>query len=301
MKKILIMVGGGTKHVLPFKSAADELGLDVELGSFKDLEYVPDNGGLRVLVRGRKVNSFDVIYLRLVGKRYEDAALLVYSAVRLGVKIIDSIYEKKGMVRLPLPKSIEAKLLIEAGIPIPKTYFMRTTEMKTKVVADLGYPFVIKGTTGKQGNAVWSPRNESELDELIEKFTPLERKSAARFIAQEFIRSGQRIRVFVVGEKVVAAITRPMRWRKRFIKRVDGEFPPGERKMLHPIPEADARLAVDASRAVGVNVGGVDILTDDQTGKKYVIEVNSAPGWKSIKADTGINVEKEILLYLASL
>ena len=303
MKKILIMAGGGTKHISPFLSAAGKLKSDVsvDIRSFKDLESYSVDGEQKVFVGGQDVAGYDLIYLRLVGRRFEDAALLVYYARKFGVKIIDSIFEREGLVRLPLAKSIEAKMLIDAGISFPRTFFVRTKRLKEVVVPELGYPFVIKGTTGKQGNAVWSPRDEAELDEFVERFTPLERKKGERFIAQEFIYSRQRIRVFVVGGRAVAAITRPMRWRKRFIEKVDGEYPEGIKENLDPVPEEDAKLAVDAAKAVGVDIGGADILTDDKTGKKYVIEVNSAPGWKSVKRDTGVEIEEEILKYFSSL
>ena len=40
---------------------------------------------------------------------------------------------------------------------------------------------------------------------------------------------------------------------------------------------------------------------ENKTGKKYVLEVNSAPRWASLEKDTGLEVEKEIVKYLASL
>lgn len=299
--KILILVGGGIKHISPFIKAGEKLGVDVSVGSFAKLEYKGSGESVKIYLDGVDIADYDVVYLRLVGRRYEDAALVVKYAKENGIKLVDSIYERGDVIRLPIPKSIETKLLMDAGVPTPKTYFGRTKMMKKYAVEKFGYPFVIKGTMGKQGHAVWSPRNEEELDELIEKFTPVEKKEGVRFLAQEFIKASQRNRVFVIGDKAVEAITRPTRWRKRFIKKVDGEFPEGKRKQLSPVPKEDAELAVKASKAVGIEIGGVDVLTEDKTGKKYILEVNSAPRWAALKKDTGIDVEKEIVKYLANL
>ena len=120
-------------------------------------------------------------------------------------------------------------------------------------------------------------------------------------MAQEFIKASQRIRVFVVGGKAIAAITRPTRWRRRFIAKVNGEFPEGRREALLPVPQEDADLAVSAANALDVDIAGVDVIHEDSTGKAYVLEVNSAPRWESITKDTGVNVEREILLYLDSI
>ena len=43
----------------------------------------------------------------------------------------------------------------------------------------------------------------------------------------------------------------------------------------------------------------VDILHEDTTNKAYVLEVNSAPRWEAIAKDTDVNVEREILRFLA--
>jgi RimK family alpha-L-glutamate ligase len=301
MNRILIVLGGGIKHANPFSKAAEELSLDVHVASFAKLEYMTDGGEVKVKVDGHDIADFDVVYLRVVGKRYEDAALLVYYCRQKGIRIVDNTYEIDGLIRVPIPKSIEAKLLEDAGLPLPKTYFGRTKMMREVLPEKWGFPFVIKGTTGKQGHAVWSPRDMKELDKLVAEFTPLERKGRARYIAQEFIKASQRNRIFVIGERAVAGITRPTRWRKRFLKKVNGEYPQGLRISLEPVPEEDAKIAVAAAKALGVNIGGADIITEDATGKKYVIEVNSAPRWAALKKDTGINVEKEILKYLSQV
>jgi RimK family alpha-L-glutamate ligase len=297
-KKILIIVGGGVKHISPFLEAGRELGVDVVCASFSALEYVTEGGKIKVKVEGIDLRDFSAVYLRLVGKRYEDAALLTYYCREVGVKLVDAIYESDGIIRIPVPKSIEVKLLADAGIPVPKTYFGRTKNFR-KVAPDLlGFPFVIKGTQGKQGNAVWSPTTFEELDKLVEEFTPREKKGE-RFLAQEFIKASQRNRIFVIGNRVVAAITRPTRWRKRFLEKVNGEFPLGLRTKLDPIPAQDALLAVKASLAVKIDIGGVDIIHEDNSGRPYVLEVNSAPRWSALKKDTGVFIEKEILKFLS--
>lgn len=301
MVNILILVGGGVKHLDPFLVAGKKLGVNIDCVSFAKIEFTTGKSELKILANGRDIADYDLVYLRVVGKRYEDAALVVNYAREHNVRLVDRTYQLDGIIRVPLAKSLETKLLIDANLPVPKTYFGRMS-MIASIAPDLfGYPFVIKGTTGKQGHAVWSPRDREELGELVNKFTPLERKGKARFLAQEFIKASQRNRVFVIGEKAIAAITRPTRWRKRFIEKVNGEFPEGIKKSIKDIPQKDVEIAVKAAKALGVEIGGADILTEDKTGKKYILEVNSAPRWAALKKDTGINIEEEIVKYLIKL
>jgi len=301
MCNILILVGGGTKHIEAFKEAGDALGANVDCISFAKLEYLSGEGKLKILVDGKDIANYDVVYLRLVGKRYEDAALVVQYCRGNNIRLVDKTYELDGVIRVPLAKSLETKLLLDAGLPVPRTYFGRMKMIEEKAPDLFGFPFVIKGTTGKQGHAVWSPRDREELHELVKEFTPLEKSGKARYLAQEFIKSSQRNRIFTIGDRALAGITRPTRWRRRFIDKINGEFPEGTREMLKDIPNEDIEIAVKASQALGVEIGGADILTDDKTGKKYVLEVNSAPRWAALAKDTGINIEEEIVKYLVKV
>jgi len=301
--KILIIVGGGTKLLDPFSVAAKKISLDLVTAGFSDLSYESKKGKtVELKVKDIPVSDFDVIYIRLVGKRQEECALLVEYANQKGIKVVDSAFQKNLSLKIPYPKAVETKILTDKGVNMPKTYFGSLENIFKNAPKIFGYPFVIKGTTGKQGHAVWSPRNSYELEELKQVlFDVREKKTDMKFIAQEFIEASQRSRVFVVGGKALTAITRPTRWRKRFLDKVEGVYPQGERKLLDPIPKEDLEIAQKAANALFIDVAGVDVVTEDITGERYILEVNSAPRWESVKKDTGLNVEEEILKYLMSL
>ena len=298
MKKILVIAGGGKKHLRKFKEEGDKMGLDVTLASFSDLEYRLEEEDVRVSVAGENLEGFAVIYIRLSGKRLEETALLVDFAREKGIKIVDRIYEKSRFIRLPLPKSVEMKILAQAGIPLPKSFFAKISRIADVGPEIFGFPFVIKSTSGKQGHGVWSPRDQKQLDEIAEDLKKQEREGK-KFVAQEFIEASQRLRVLVVGGACVAGITRPTKWRKRFIDKVDGQYPEGKREQVNLTSE-DRSLALKAAECLGIDIAGVDIIRDDSTNKPYVLEVNAAPRWAAIQKDSGINVEKEILRFISS-
>lgn len=281
-KKILVITGGGKRHLSAFEKEAT-------VASFSELNYeTVEKGGL--MVGARPLSDFGVIYIRLVGKRFEDLALLVREAKLLGIPVIDRVFTHSGFARLPISKLLETKILSEAGLPIPKTIFGRLREIVEKGPALFGYPFVLKSTTGKQGHEVWAPRSKEELDNLLSKLSD-EEKKGKRFLAQEFIKAPKRIRVLVIGDKALGAIERPTRWRKRFSQEAV------KAQGLREVPNKIASLAKDATRALMLDVAGVDIL-EDMEGRFYLLEVNSAPRWEAIKKDTGLEVEAEILAFL---
>lgn len=285
-KNILILAGGNKNHLKPFSVEGRKLGLQVSCASFSELNYFLNSTGKSFCLRvGKKdLKYLDLIYTRLVGKRFEDTSIVVDYALKNRIKLVDT--------RLPLAKGLEIKLLFEAGLPVPKTVFSSLATVSKDLDKILGFPFVIKSTTGKQGHGVWSPKTKEELRELVKKLHEKE-SQGERFIFQEFVKAGVRIRVLVVGGKAKAGLVRPTRWWKRF--RDDKP----EKSSFVKVPLKYAFLAEKAVRALGIDVAGVDILQEDSTRKLYLLEVNSAPRWASIKNDTGLNVEAEILKFLS--
>jgi len=294
-KRILILAGGKVNHLAAFSKEGSSLGLSLTVASFSDLEYDFKGTDKEFAIKiGREdLAVFDVIYFRLVGKRLEDASIVADYAKGRGIKIVDKIYQKSQFIRLPLTKGLETKLLFEQRLPVPRTLFLSLREMIKKAPMLLGFPFVIKGTNGKQGHAVWSPESQKQLRELV-KNLEIREKLGERFLAQEFIKAGTRIRVFVIGGKAKAAIVRPTRWRSRF----DSGAP--LRLAYKKVPLRYARVAEKAAKLLFIDIAGVDLL-QDKDNKLYVLEVNSAPRWDSIKKDTGLNVEREILRFLTTV
>ena len=115
----------------------------------------------------------------------------------------------------------------------------------------------------------------------------------ANILVQEFIKEagGADIRCLVVGDKVVAAMKR---------QGAEGEF----RSNLHrggsaevvKLSPAERKTAVDAAKAMGLNMCGVDILRSNNG--PVVMEVNSSPGLEGIENATGKDVAKLIIQLL---
>ncbi|CAN5348959.1 RimK family alpha-L-glutamate ligase [soil metagenome] len=297
MNKILVIVGGKKRKLNDFKEAAKNLDVDVKLASLSELNYA-SSSPYKLKIGASDVADFKLIYIRVVGSHLEDATLLANYAKEKGIKVVDSLYEEAHLMPSSLGKSIETAKLIKAGISMPKTFFGSLTNIVSKAKEEFGFPFVVKSTTGKKAREVWSPNSEEELIELLINLKKLEKNNHMRFFAQEFIAGSQRTRVFVIGENAVAAVTRPTKWRRRFIDKVNGEVPVGEKKAIVPVPAKDAEVALSAAKVLGLDIAGVDILHKDNSDELFVLEANAAPSWKLIKKDTDIKVEEEILKFL---
>lgn len=259
VNNILILTSGKVSKINDFPSNVDK-------ASFDDVGY--DQYG-RLFIENRELKNYKLIYFRMVGKSLEPATLVADYAIKNGVRLVDKIYENSHLMPLSLGKSIEIKKLIESGVPMPKTEFNRFDR--------ISYPFLVKSTNSSRGREVFLVRNKNDFPpKLNGKF----------YIAQEFIPNTHRIRALVVGNKVIGAIERQTKWNKDNTK-----------KTLDPIPEDIEKMAIFATRSVGLDICGVDILINPQ-GEKWVIETNAAPSWKLINKYCNVVVENEITKYL---
>ncbi len=263
LNKILILTSGKSTKLDAFNG--------VSKASFDDVNYSSDNKNL--CVNDKDLKDFSIIYFRMVGKSLEIATLVAGYAKENGIKIVDRIYESSLLMPLSLGKSIEIKKLLNAGVTMPKTVFNNFEK--------LPYPFVVKSTTGQRGREVWLVKDKMEMKELRNKF-----EKNKFYFAQEFIEKAKRARVLVIGDKVMGGILRQTKWNKNETK-----------ETLNPVPIQIAELALMATKAIGLDICGVDILVDEKN-NMFVIEANAAPSWNLINKYCGVIVEDEIIKYL---
>jgi len=294
VRKILILTSGSKRKLVPFKLAGNKKNTPLVTASFGDVVYESTDTGL-YLKSGEDIADFSLIYFRLVGKELETASLVADYAKKNSVKIVDKIYTNSQVFPVTQSKAQEMKDLSDNGVQIPKTFFGSLREIAKKSPKIFGFPFVIKSTSGKKGKEVYLPKSKEDLENLIRVLID-EEKSGKKFFSQEFVGAVKRIRVMVIGGKVMGAVTQLTRWRKK----VTSYKPHADEVKIEQFrPDRGIeKLAIVATNAVGLDISGVDILKDEVTGKLYVIEVNAAPSWKLVKKYCKVNVEDEIIKYL---
>ncbi len=182
------------------------------------------------------------------------------------------------------------QILSRSGIGLPTTSYAHSTRMTEKLIKMVGdAPCVIKLIEGTQGKGVILADTHKAAESVIDGF----RQMKAHFLVQEFIKesNGQDIRAFVIGDKVVASMMRTAK---------AGEF----RSNLHrggtakpvDISEEESTMAVNAAKALGLNVAGVDLLRSSRG--PLVLEVNSSPGLQGIETSTGMDIASLIIEYI---
>jgi ribosomal protein S6--L-glutamate ligase len=119
------------------------------------------------------------------------------------------------------------------------------------------------------------------------------RSLKADILVQQYIKEskGQDIRCFVVGDEVVASMERIAQ---------EGEF----RANIHlgataravEISDEERRVAIAATKILGLEVAGVDMVRSNSGPK--ILEINSSPGLEGIEGATGIDVAEKMIEYM---
>ena len=182
------------------------------------------------------------------------------------------------------------QLLSRKGVSLPVTGFAHSPSDTNDLIQMVGgAPLVVKLLEGTQGIGVVLAETNAAAESVIKAFKGLN----AHILVQEYIAEarGSDIRCLVVGGKVVGAMQRTAK---------EGEFRAnlhqgGTAKVIKITPE-ERSMAVRATKIMGLNVAGVDLIRSKHG--SLVLEINSSPGLEGIEKATGKNIAGEIISFL---
>jgi RimK family alpha-L-glutamate ligase len=255
---------------LPVTRLVSAVGLNPRLrttiGSLEDYQVV--------IVRAIPAGSLEQIIYRMdTLHRLENA----------GVKVLNPpIAIERGV-----DKYFTLTLMEEAGLPVPKTIVSEQFDDAMAAFEKLGEDVVVKPLFGSEGRGMI---RVSDRDTAYRVFRALE-LSRYIYYQQTYIPHGNEdIRVFIVGDRAVAAMTRRGEtWKSNISNGGKGE--------PFRLDKSLSDMSVRAVKAVGAEYAGVDILPIAGGGYSF-IEVNTIPGWKGLVKATGFDVAGHLADYV---
>ena len=215
----------------------------------------------------RLLGAGDIAVLRLDVRPTLDgveAGLAELAALeRRGVRFVN----RPGALLAAHDKLVAARRFAAAGIAHPRT--LHCTRLGD--VRALEPPFVLKPRFGSWGHDVMLCRDGSEVEESLAMIGQRRWFRRQGVLVQELVPPrGYDTPVVVARGRVVGAGRRksaPGEWRTNVAL--------GGRFISSPPTEDEQALAIDAARAIGAELVGVDLLPDPEHGS-VVLEVNGA-------------------------
>lgn len=218
-----------------------------------------------------------------LARHLENEGLRLFNPAR-GIELCDD----KGWTALALEGS---------GVPIPKTILAPlkfgndeypSYDFLDSVIAELGFPLIVKERKGSFGREVRLVESRSELLGILRK------TSAVESVFQEFIASsfGRDVRLQTLGDSVAASVTR---------RGAPGDFRSnvtagGYMTPFDP-PQSFIDAALAAAKRLGLDFAGVDLLFGPD-GEPILCEVNSNPHFKNLFDATGLNFAEALADYV---
>lgn len=248
-----------------------------------ECDLLIENNQFKVVYNNEILLAPDAVIPRIGSSATAHGTAVVRHFEEMGAFVLNSstsIFNSRDKFR-------SLQLLVGKGIPIPASYFSNDLHYAESIVKHkLGYPFILKVLEGTQGVGVYLVPNEKEAHHLFNTFAATKTKIVLQEFIQEF--RGKDLRVFIVGNKVVASMMRVAS---------GNEF----RSNLHrggkghniALSEEEKEMALRAARVLGLRVAGVDILRSKRGA--LIIEVNSSPGLEGIEGVTGVEIAEEII------
>ncbi len=193
------------------------------------------------------------------------------------------------VVELAGDKILTSLRLQERGIPTPRTVIALSPEAAMKAIEEVGYPAVLKPAVGSWGRLMAKVDDAEEAEQILEHKAALTSPLHSVIYVQEYIPKPDRdLRVFVVGNEVVAAMYRHSpHWRTNAAR--------GATTAPAPLSAELAELSLRAAAAVGGGVLAVDLM--ESPAGLTVHEVNPTPEFKALAAATGVDVAGRVVEY----
>jgi ribosomal protein S6--L-glutamate ligase len=294
MKTFVALISGLGWHVADLQRAADRLGVALHAIPFVNVSASvdPHRGGSSVHAGEHNLSSTDGVLVRMMPPGSLEQVVFRMDALHRVAAAGVPVLNPPRAVEAAVDKYLTLALLAAAGLPVPPTWAGQSATAALAAYEALGGDVVVKPLFGSEGRGLIRI-GDREL--AWRTFHVLERLGAVLYL-QRFIRHpGHDLRVFVLRGSVLGSMRRhatPGEWRTNISLG-------GRAEACHLDAEA-GRLAIEAARALGAEMAGVDLILDSDRDRFTLLEVNAVPGWRALSRVTGIDVAMALIEALVS-
>ena len=206
----------------------------------------------------------------------------------LGIHAINSVESTE----LADDKFATSMALQVAGVPTIPTKLAFTEESALQAIEELGYPVVMKPTSGSWGRLLSKINDRDAAETVLEHKKFLGTYHHSNFYIQPLLekQDSRDIRAFVLGDRCIAAIYRQSEhWVTNTAR--------GAVASNCEVTEDIANISVAAVKALGGEIMAVDLIESPDHGL-VVTEVNSSMEFRNSIKTTGVDIPVEIISYI---
>ncbi|HVO41342.1 MAG TPA: ATP-grasp domain-containing protein [Aggregatilineales bacterium] len=269
-----------------FREAAQAGGIDLDTCEIFDVNFFVQDGKIG-LYRGEidLIKTYDVLIVRTFHPYISEALTIARLFRDAGRIVIDRSLTDQGYA---VSKMHDYLLLAQAGLSVPRSWQIYDPREVEQVAARVGYPCVLKGVHGAQGNHVHMIRGADDLYRLLWRYP------TGELMLQEYLPGAEDYRVITVGSTALPLMVSRRApsgdFRTNFA--IGGTF---TKRSLEEFPTF-AALAEGAARVLRREFAAVDIRMRGAT--PLILEVNRRPDFEGFERATGFDVATTFLNYV---
>lgn len=234
--------------------------LDCTFSSWEDLVFRENE----ILIGTKNVRDFDFVFMGVVGDNGNYFVSLEKYCKDNKIPIF-----KYGCSKERNNKVYQNSVMSLHDIPQIPTVISKCSLLKSEdLIKDLNLPVITKITNGSQGKGVEMQKTKMSLEKYLEK------NRNETIIFQKFIENDGDYRILIINQDFMYSVKRKSKNQKKEFRNNSSLGGDSERS---EIPKKAIEIAKKASKTMGFDVSGVDLIKEKGTDNWYVLEVNSAP------------------------
>ncbi|HOF79063.1 MAG TPA: ATP-grasp domain-containing protein [Candidatus Dojkabacteria bacterium] len=241
--------------------------ITLDVASIKDIIFTIIGGKIDVEIKDKDLKQYDYVWIQSGWNTTHMAYLL-----HLYLKSKEIPHNKTNAHSTKLSDIFS---LASKNILVPNTFFHNGLKVNNENISDIEkickLPCIYKTSLGSLGSNVYLIDKKTDIEQTIK-----ENGKYNRYIFQEFIPNTFDYRVVISNGKP-ESVCRRTRIKDKFRNNValgaSEDF-----VNVKDVSKDILELAIQSAKALKLNWAGVDVVTDTDTGRNYVLEVNRRPG-----------------------
>ena len=274
MARILILIGDKPQNESEgYKTyeGLEQLGKDeYAVARYQDVEFAITPTEAVVAAGGIPLTGYDLVYIRDFHGYEPERNTIGDYCNHAGIAFVNA----DTAVSQKISKLAQYMAFSFQGLSFPRSVYAGTARLRAAAEATLSYPMIVKSIVAKSGNDNHYVTSQEQFDELLATYPDV------KFIAQEAIPNDGDYRVIVLGDRASCVYRRVAQsgdHRNNISQGGEKQYLP-----LEDVPAAITELAVAASRALGRDICGADIMINQRTDQPVVLEANFNFGIRAV-------------------
>ncbi|QPC81644.1 lysine biosynthesis protein LysX [Phototrophicus methaneseepsis] len=265
-------------------NAFAEAGIEPDIILDRDININLTAGAQQQAPSGRPWADYDLVLERCVSTSRGLYLLAILN--RWGIHTINT-YETAAICADKLQTTLA---LADANVAQPASRVAFTPETALQAIERVGYPAVLKPTTGSWGRLLARVNDSDSAEAIIEHRQTLGDYNHHTYYVQSYVnKPGRDIRAFVIGGRTICAIYRSSEhW-------ITNTARGGSATNCPITPELDD-ICQRAATAVGGGILAIDVL-EDANGELLINEINHTMEFRNSSMPTGVDIPAEIVRY----